>query len=154
MSIENKLTELGIVLPSAAIPVANYCSFKIIGSVIYVSGQLPMGPEGLDYAGKVGSDLTVSDAKKAARLAGLNIIAQLKLAAGGQLDAINDIVRLGGFVNCIDGFGDQPQIINAASDLMVDVFGDKGRHARAAVGVNALPMNASVEIDAIATLKE
>lgn len=108
-----------------------------------------MGPDGLAFVGKVGDDVSEDEAKAAARLCGLNLIAQMKAATDGDLNRVVRVVKLGAFVNCTDGFGGQPGIINAASDLMVDVFGDKGRHSRSAVGTNSLPLNVPVEIDAL-----
>lgn len=153
MSIEEKIQELGLSLPTPAVSVANYVPFVITGNLVSISGQLPMGPDGPAYTGKVGDDVSVEDATKAAKLCALNIIAQLKQALDGDLERVERVVRLGGFVNCIDGFAGQPAIINGASDVMVDVFGEKGRHSRAAVGVNALPLNVPVEIDALIEIK-
>ncbi len=153
MSIEARLSELGITLPTPAAPVANYVPYVVTGNLVSISGQIPMGPNGIEYTGKVGAEVSEADAGKAARLCGLNILAQLKAACGGDLDRIVRIVKLGGFVNCIDGFGGQPGIINAASDLMVEVFGEKGRHSRSAVGTNGLPLNVPVEIDAFIEIK-
>jgi len=152
MSVEARLKDLGLILPEAAAPAANYVPFVVEGGLVHISGQLPMGPDGLAYQGKVGVDVSEEDATKAAELCGLNIIAQLKAACGGDLSRVKRIIRLGGFVNCADGFGNQPAIINGASNLMVAAFGDLGRHSRAAVGTNALPFNAAVEIDAIAAI--
>ena len=149
MTIENTLAGLGITLPTPAAPVANYVPFVRSGNIISISGQIPMGPDGLAFVGKVGADVSIEDAEKAAHLCGVNIIAQVKAACDGDLERVVRIVKLGGFVNCIDGFGDQPRVINAASNLMVDVFADKGRHSRSAVGTNALPLNVPVEIDAL-----
>ena len=150
--VEARLAELGIELPAPPKPVASYVPYVITGKLIVVSGQVPMGPDGLEFVGKVGDAFDIETGQAAARLCALNIIAQLKDAADGSLDNIARIVRLGGFVNCTDTFKAQPQVINGASDLMVDVFGDAGRHARAAVGVNALPGGVAVEVDAMAEL--
>jgi len=149
MTIEAKLSELGITLPTPATPVANYVPFVVTGNLVSISGQIPMGPDGLAFVGKVGDDVSEDEAKAAARLCGLNLIAQMKAATDGDLNRVVRVVKLGAFVNCTDGFGGQPGIINAASDLMVDVFGDKGRHSRSAVGTNSLPLNVPVEIDAL-----
>lgn len=149
MSVEERLKEQGLILPQPAAPAANYVPFTVHNGLVYVSGQLPMGPDGLAYKGKVGADVSMEDAVKAAELCALNLIAQVKAACGGDLGRVERVLRLGGFVNCTDDFGQQPAVINGASNLMVTAFGDKGRHARAAVGTNALPFNASVEIDAI-----
>ena len=147
--IDATLEKLGITLPEAAAPAANYIPYTISGNLVYVSGQVPFVDGKITYQGKVGQDFTVEEAADCARICALNILAQVKAACGGDLDRVTRCVKLGGFVNCVDGFGQQPTVINGASDLMVDVFGDKGRHARFAVGTNALPLNVAVEIDAI-----
>ncbi len=153
MSIEAKLRELGIEIPPAAAPVANYVPFVVEGKFVYISGQVPRGPDGkLKYVGKVGLDLTEQDGYQAARLCALNCLAHLK-AAAGSLDRVRRIVRVGGFVNCTPEFGNQPQVVNGASDLIVQLFGDKGRHARTAVGVAGLPANVAAEVDLIAALE-
>ncbi|MGE0666332.1 MAG: RidA family protein [Sphingomonadales bacterium] len=148
--IAARLRELGIELAGPPAPVAAYVPFVITGNLIFVSGQVSAVPSGQRYAGKVGLDLTVEQGHQAARLCGLNILAQLKAALGDDLDRIERIVKLTGFVNCADGFTQQPQVVNGASELMVDVFGDAGRHARAALGANALPLGMAVEVDAVA----
>ncbi|OUR76424.1 hypothetical protein A9Q83_14735 [Alphaproteobacteria bacterium 46_93_T64] len=147
--IEARLTELGITLPEAAAPAANYVPYAISGNQVFVSGQVPFVDGKLQFQGKVGTDFSTEEAVQCARICALNILAQVKAACGGDLDRVVRCVKLGGFVNCVDGFGEQPKVINGASDLMVEVLGDKGRHARFAVGTNALPMNVAVEIDAI-----
>lgn len=149
MSVEDKLAELGIDIPTPVAPVANYVPFVISGNLVSISGQIPMKDGKLAFEGKVNDSVSLEDACAAARLCGLNIIAQAKAACDGDLNRVKRIVKLGAFVNCTDGFGGQPQIVNAASDLMVEVFGDKGRHSRSAVGTNALPLNVPVEIDAL-----
>ena len=149
MSVVTRLTQMGLEIPMPVAPVANYVPFVQSGNLISISGQIPMGADGLDYQGKVGDDVSVEEARAAARLCALNIIAQLNAATGGDLERVTRIVKLGGFVNCVDGFTEQPQVINAASDLMVDIFGENGRHSRSAVGVNALPLGVPVEIDAL-----
>ena len=153
MSVEARIKELGIILPEPPTAVANYVPFVVSGNLISISGQIPMGPDGPIYTGKVGDDVTPEEAKIAARQSGIQIIAQAKAACGGDLERVVRIVRLGGFVNCVDGFGGQPGVINGASDLMVEVFGEKGRHSRAAVGTNALPLNVCVEVDALIEIK-
>jgi len=153
MRIEERLTELGIDIPTAAAPVANYVPFVVTGGLVSVSGQVPIKAGKIAFVGKVNAEVSVEDACAAARLCALNIVAQLKAACDGDLNRVKRIVKLGGFVNCTDGFGGQPQIINAASDLMVDIFGDAGRHSRSAVGVNALPLNVPVEIDALVEIQ-
>ena len=153
MSIEERLTELGIVLPTPAAPLANYVPYTREGKLLIVSGQLPMGLDGkLAHTGKLGGGVSLEDGVAAARLCAINCLAQVQAAAGG-LDAVRQILRLGGFVKCTPGFTQQPQVINGASDLMVEVFGDKGRHARAAVGSNALPFDAAVEVEMMVALE-
>lgn len=147
--VDAKLKELGITIPEAAAPAANYVPYTVSGNQVFVSGQVPFVDGVIQYQGKVGQDYSTEEAAECARVCALNIIAQVKAACGGDLDRVTRCVKLGGFVNCIDGFAEQPKVINGASDLMVDVFGDKGRHARFAVGTNALPLNVAVEIDAI-----
>lgn len=147
--VEARLKELGIVLPAAPKPAANYVPFTVSGNVVYVAGQIPMVDGEIRYQGKVGSDLSVEEGQQVARVCALNIIAQVKAACGGDLDRVTQVLKLGGFVNCPDGFTEQPQVVNGASDLMVEVFGERGRHARFAVGANALPRNVPVEVDAI-----
>ncbi|MCF8467198.1 MAG: RidA family protein [Sneathiella sp.] len=147
--IDTRLKELGINVPQAAAPAANYVPYVQSGNLVFISGQVPFVDGKLTYQGKVGADFTTEEGIACARVCALNIIAQVKAACGGDLDRVVRCVKLGGFVNCTDGFGEQPKVINGASDLMVEVFGDKGRHARFAVGTNALPMNVAVEIDAV-----
>jgi enamine deaminase RidA (YjgF/YER057c/UK114 family) len=147
--IDRKLNELGIEIPEAAAPAANYVPYVKTGNLVFISGQVPFVKGELKYQGKVGSEFSTETGVECARVCALNIIAQVKAACDGDLDRVVRCVKLGGFVNCTDGFGEQPKVINGASDLMVEVFGDKGRHARFAVGTNALPMNVAVEIDAV-----
>jgi enamine deaminase RidA (YjgF/YER057c/UK114 family) len=147
--IDARLTELNVSLPAASVPAANYVPVVIAGNLAFVSGQVPVLQGEFKYLGKVGVDLTIEQGQQAARLCALNIIAQLKLALGGDLDRVRRCVKVGGFVNCESGFGEQPKVINGASDLFVQVFGDAGRHARFAVGTNALPFNVAVEVDAV-----
>lgn len=151
--IEKRLKELNIVLPPAPAPAANYVPWTLSGKIVFVAGQLPMADGQLRHPGKVGRDVGMDEAKAAARIVALNLIAQVKAAAGGDLDRVARCLKLGAFVQCVDGFADQPQVVNGASDLMVEVFGEAGKHARFAVGVNALPRNAAVEIDAIFELR-
>lgn len=147
---EQNLENLGIVLPTPVPPVANYVPFVQTGDLLSISGQIPVDSDGmLPFIGKVGVEISEEDAIKAARLCAINIISQARVACGGDLHRIVRIVKLGAFVNCIDGFSGQPAIVNGASDLMVDVFGKAGRHSRSAVGTNALPLNVPVEIDAL-----
>jgi enamine deaminase RidA (YjgF/YER057c/UK114 family) len=151
MSIENRLAELGIVLPEPAAPVASYVPVVVTGNLAHVSGQLPF-IEGSLVTGRLGEDVELDLGVRAARACGLMILAQLK-AALGSLDRIERIVKLGVFVNSAATFTDQPKIANGASDLMAEVFGDAGRHARSAVGVPVLPLGAAVEVDAIVALE-
>lgn len=153
MNIDNRLAELGIDIPTPVAPVANYVPYVVTGNLISISGQIPMSDGKLAFEGKVEAGVTIEEAQAAARLCALNIISQLKAACDGDLNRVKRIVKLGAFVNCTDGFGGQPQIVNAASDLMVEVFGDKGRHSRSAVGTNALPLNVPVEIDALVEIE-
>ena len=147
--IASRIKELGIELPNAASPAANYIPFVLSGNQVVISGQIPFWNGELVGLGKVGSNLTVEEGGKIARICGLNLLAQLRVASGGDLDRVSRVVKLGGFVNCIDTFTDQPEVINGASDLMVEVFGDKGRHARFAVGVGSLPRGVAVEVDGV-----
>jgi enamine deaminase RidA (YjgF/YER057c/UK114 family) len=150
---EEKLAALGLELPEAAAPVANYVGHTISGKTVYISGQLPYRNGKLAYTGRLGAGVMIDDGYAAGRQCGLNILAHLKVACGGDLDRVARVLRLGGFVNCTPEFNDAPKCVNGASDLMVAVFGDAGRHARAAVGVASLPAGAAVEVDAIVELK-
>ncbi len=152
MSIEARLQELGIVLPKAAAPVASYVPVVVHGGFAHVSGQLPF-VEGELVTGRLGSDVSMQDGITAARACGLMILAQLK-AALVPLDKVERIVKLGAFINSTPDFTDQPKVANGASELMFDVFGEKGRHARAAVGVPCLPLGAAVEVDAVIAIAE
>lgn len=144
-----KLEEMGVVLPEPAKPVASYVGFIKQGSMVFVSGQLPLKDGVLTATGIVGKDVTVEDATNAARQCAINILAQINVACEGNLDRIQQCVRLGGFVASTPEFTDHPFVINGASDFMGEALGDKGVHARAAVGVASLPLNACVEVDAI-----
>jgi enamine deaminase RidA (YjgF/YER057c/UK114 family) len=146
---ETQLAALGLVLPAASAPVANYVPYVRTGNLLFVAGQLPLADGQVKYTGLVGQDVTVEDAYEAAKLCGLNLIAQAKAACGGDLGKVTRVVKLTGFVAAGPAFTDQPKVVNGASDLMVAVFGDAGRHARAAVGSPSLPRGASVEIEAI-----
>ena len=149
MSIEKRLEELGIKLPEAAAPVASYVPVVVEGGFAYVSGQLPFIGGELK-TGRLGEDVSLENGMEAARACGLMILAQLK--AAGVLDQVKRVVKLGAFVNSTGDFTDQPKVANGASDLMLEVFGEAGRHARAAVGVPALPLGAAVEVDAVIAL--
>jgi enamine deaminase RidA (YjgF/YER057c/UK114 family) len=147
--IEARLKELGIELPLPGVPVANYVPYTISGNLVFISGQLCQWNGELRHIGKLGAGIAIADGQAAARLCALNILAHLRTACGGDLDRVRRCVRLGGFVNCTPEFTGMPQIVNGASDLMVEVFGDLGRHARAAVGVSSLPGGVAVEVEAI-----
>ena len=149
ITVGERIEALGIELPEPAAPAANYVPFVRIGSLVFVSGQVPARDGKLAYRGKVGVDYSLEEAQEAARLVGLNIVAVVGAACEGDLERVKRCVKLGGFVNCSDDFENHPAVINGASDLMVDVFGEKGRHARFAVGTNKLPFNVPVEIDAV-----
>ena len=150
MSIEARLNELGITLPEAAAPVASYVPVVIHGDLAYVSGQVSF-VDGVLLKGRLGEDVSLDDGMKAARGCGLMILAQLK-AALGSLDRVERVVKLGGFVNSTPDFTDQPKVVNGASDLMLEIFGDAGKHARAAVGVPSLPLGVAVEVDAVVAI--
>jgi enamine deaminase RidA (YjgF/YER057c/UK114 family) len=147
--IAAKLAELSIPLPSAQPPVANYVPFAIAGNLLIISGQLPMKDGKLTAAGKLGDTVSLEDGRAAAQHAFLNILAHANAALDGDLDRVVRLVRLGGFVACVPSFVQHPAVMNGASDLAVAVFGDAGRHARAAVGVPSLPLDAAVEIEAM-----
>jgi enamine deaminase RidA (YjgF/YER057c/UK114 family) len=150
MSITQRLAELGIVLPQPAAPVASYVPVAVTGGLAHVSGQLPF-IDGALVTGRLGEDVELDLGARAARACGLMILAQL-YAALGSLERVERVVKLGAFVNSAASFTDQPKVANGASDLMVEVFGDAGRHARSAVGVPVLPLGAAVEVDAIIAL--
>ena len=145
---DKRLTELGIVLPTPNPPAANYVPVVVTGNYLYVSGQLPLGPEGMTLTGTLGAGVEVEAAQAAARLCAINVLAQVKVALG-DLDRVVRLVKVVGFVASDFSFGDQPKVVNGASDLFVEVLGDRGRHARSAVGVAALPFGAAVEVEAI-----
>ena len=147
--VEQALVNLGITLPTPASPIANYVAYVRSGNLIVVSGQLCFGSDGkLAAKGQLGGPVSVEDGQKAARACAVNLLAQIK-AAVGDLDNVTRVVRLGGFINSAPGFTDGPKVMNGASDLMVEVFGDKGRHARTTVGVAALPADAAIEVDGL-----
>jgi enamine deaminase RidA (YjgF/YER057c/UK114 family) len=150
---EENLTRLGITLPPTPSPSANYVPARRQGNQIYISGQVPSEGGKDKFTGKLGSTFTVEEGQAAARLCAINILAQLKQALNGDLGQVVGVIRLGGFVNAEPDFVDHPKVINGASDLMVEVFGEAGRHARAAVGVYSLPRNVPVEIDAIVEVR-
>ena len=151
-TIDKRLAEKSIELPQAAAPVANYVPVTIAGKLAFVSGQVTVWNGEFKFKGKLGKDFTVEQGQQAARLCGLNIIAQLRAALGGDLDRVRRVVKLGVFVNSTADFVDQPKVANGVSDLMVEVFGDAGKHARFAVGTNVLPLDLAVEVDAVVEL--
>jgi len=148
-TVEGRLRELGIEVPTPAAPAANYIPYVRTGNLVFVSGQIPLVNGKVEGVGKVGLDLTTEQAKAIARICAVNLIAQAKAACGGDLEKVVRVVKLGGFVNCVDGYAEQPEVVNGASDLMVAAFEEKGRHARFAVGTNALPRGVAVEVEAI-----
>ncbi|WFU10466.1 RidA family protein [Rhizobium sp. CB3090] len=148
-AVESRLKELGIVLPQAAAPAANYVPYVISGNLLYLSGQLPMENGKLGVTGLLGRDVDVAGGQRAAELCAINILAQAKAALDGDLGRIKRIIKLNGFVASAPEFAEQHLVINGASNLLANVLGDAGKHARAAVGMAALPLNAAVEIDAI-----
>ncbi len=147
--IDAHLEHLGIHLPDPAAPAANYVPFVRSGKLIFIAGQISQDKDGPQYLGKLGREFKIAEGQKAARLCALNILAHLKRACEGDLDRVTRCVRLGGFVNSVPDFVDQPMVVNGASDLIVAVFGEAGKHARAAVGVGSLPRGVAVEVDAI-----
>ncbi len=149
MNITEKCKSLGYELPKVSAPAANYVPYIITGSHVFISGQIPFLNGEKMHIGRIGDDLTPEHGVEAAKACALNILAQINDAVGGDIDRIKQCVKLGGFVNCTPDFTGQPQVINGASDLIVDVLGDKGRHARFAVGAPSLPLGVSVEIDAV-----
>ena len=147
-ALEN-IKKLNLEIPDAPAPVGAYVAFKKVGNLLYISGQLPISNEGKIIKGKIGKDLTLEDGQKASKYCAINIIAQLKKALNGDLDKVKNCVKITGFVNSTDNFTDQPKVINPASETLSAVFGNNGKHTRAAVSTNSLPLGAAVEIDAI-----
>ena len=150
--VEARLAELGVTLPEPNAPVANYVPTVLTGNLLHISGQVSVNAEG-GIKGVVGEEVDAATAKAAARMCGINLIAQMKRALDGDLDRVARIVKLGGFVQAGPDFFDIPQVVNGCSDLMVEVFGDAGRHARSAVGVYRLPLNFAVEVDAVVEVR-
>jgi enamine deaminase RidA (YjgF/YER057c/UK114 family) len=147
--VDKRLSELGIVLPVPASPIANYVGFVRTGALLFVSGQICLESGGkLVAKGKLGQNVSIEDGQRAARVCAINLLAQVKVAVG-DLDKVVRVVRLGGFINSDPAFLDGPKVMNGASDLVVDVFGDKGRHARSTVGVASLPLDAAVEVEGL-----
>lgn len=145
---ESKISDLGLKLPEVAVPKGNFANFVVVNNFAYISGHLPQPAEGSLIIGKIGKDLSVEQGYEAAKYVGLNLCATIKHNLG-NLDKVKRIVKLTGFVNCIDGFSQQPAVINGCSDLMVKVFGEKGIHSRSAIGTNSLPLGVAVEIEAV-----
>ena len=152
-TIAEKLASLGLALPTPSVPVASYVPYTIAGNLVFISGQLPLENGQVKYTGKLGTDIDLATGQQAAKLCALNILAHISAACGGAIDKVERCVKLGGFVACTPDFSDQPQVINGASELMQQVFGAAGQHARFAVGANVLPRNASVEVEAIFLLR-
>ena len=151
--IDLLLAELGITLPPPGTPAGSYVPFVIVGDLVFMSGQVAREAGQMKYVGKVGRDVTVEQGQQAARLCATNLLAQLKVACLGDLDRVERCVRLAGFVNCGPDFTEQPKVINGASDFMIEIFGERGQHARTAVGVSALPMDSAVEVEAVFQLR-
>ena len=147
--ITDNLKKLNIELPNAPDPVGAYVAYKIINNLLYISGQLPMGPDGKIIKGKIGKNLTLQDGQKASKLCAINILSQAKKALDGDLNKIKNCIKITGFVNSTEDFTDQPKVINPASEILSSVFENKGKHTRAAISTNSLPLGAAVEIDAI-----
>jgi len=151
-NIDKRLADLGIVLPVPAKPVANYVGWVRTGKLVFTAGQVTLADGKFHYQGKVGGTISTEDGARAARLCAINIISQLREACDGDLDQVKRIVKLVGFVNAVPEFTDHPKVINGASDLMVEVFGEAGKHARSAVGAGSLPLNVAVEVEAVAEI--
>ncbi|QFT57969.1 putative endoribonuclease L-PSP [Sulfitobacter sp. THAF37] len=152
MGIADRLAELGVTLPDAPAPAANYVPYVQVGSTLYVSGQISNGPDGL-ITGKLGADMDVAQGAEAARSCAINLLAQVKAACGGDIERLDRVVKLTGFVNSTQDFTDQPKVINGASDFLVEALGDAGRHARSAVSAPSLPVGVAVEIEGIFEIK-
>lgn len=150
---EQRLEQLGIRLPEPAAPAGSYVPFLIVGDVVYMAGQTTRIDGNMQHVGKVGRELTVEQGRAAARVCGLNLLAQLKVACEGDLDRVAGCVRLTGYVNCAPEFVEQAKVLNGASDLMIEVFGERGRHARTAVGVASLPQGSATEVEGIFRLR-
>ena len=149
MSVEEKIKQLNIEIPKSPKPVGAYVAFRIVNKLVYISGQVSFDQNGNLIKGKVGSELSLEKGQDAAKACATNIISQLKSACNGDLEKVKSCIKINGYVNSTDNFLDQPKVINAASELIVNVFGEKGKHARAAVSVNSLPLGAAVEIESI-----
>ncbi len=153
MDIDARLSELGLTLPDAPAPAANYVPFTRVGGQVWISGQVSIAEDGAFITGKVGSDLSVEDGAAAARRCAMGILAQIHAACGGDWTKFDRMVKLVGFVNSTPDFTEQPKVVNGASDLLVEVFGERGRHARSAVSAGALPLGVAVEVEAVIQMK-
>lgn len=151
-TFETRLAELGVTLAEAPAPAANYVPYVIVGDTVFVSGQIPMTADGM-IKGRMGEDMSVEDGAAAAKVCAINLLSQVKAACGGDLDKLVRVVKLTGFVNSTPDFGDQPKVINGASDFLVEALGDAGRHSRSAVSAGALPFGVAVEIEGIFQIK-
>jgi enamine deaminase RidA (YjgF/YER057c/UK114 family) len=151
--ISENLKKLNIELPSAPDPIGAYVAYKIIGKILYISGQLPIDKDGEIIKGKIGKDLTLEDGQKASKLCVANILAQAKKALDGDLNKVKNCIKITGYVNSTDDFIDQPKVLNPASEVLAEIFGNSGKHARVAISANSLPLGIAVEIDAIFEIK-
>ena len=149
MNIKNKLKELNLHIPNAPDPVGAYVAYKKINNLLFISGQLPISIDGKIIKGKIGKNLNIEDGQKASKICVLNILAQVNKALNGNLDKVKNCIKITGYVNSTDDFKDQPKVINPASETLAEIFENKGKHARAAISANALPLGAAVEIEAI-----
>lgn len=154
LAIDTRLQELGISIPQASIPAANYVPYVQTGNTLFISGQLPLQGSEVTQTGQLGAGVSIEQGQACARICALNVIAQVKHALGGDLSRVKRIVKLCVFVNSTPTFTDQPQVANGASDLFVNIFGDAGKHARSAVGVSQLPRNAAVEVEAVVEIEQ
>ncbi|MFT7517986.1 MAG: enamine deaminase RidA (YjgF/YER057c/UK114 family) [Kiritimatiellia bacterium] len=154
MSVEDRLLDLGIDVPTAPKPAGNYIPWVRTGNLVYIAGQVPMKDGEFHWVGKVGRDFSIEQGKQAARMVGFNVLSQLKAALDGDLNRVVRTVKLNGFVNCTPDFIQQPAVINGASELIIEVFGDVGRHARSAVGAASLPFGVAVEVDGVFEVRD
>jgi enamine deaminase RidA (YjgF/YER057c/UK114 family) len=152
-TVDAKLAELGITLPQAAAPVANYIGWNLVGNLVVISGQIPLVDGKVATTGKLGAGVSIEQGQATARICFINLLAQLKAATGGDLDRVKRVVRLGGFIACTPDFTQHAQVMNGASDIAVAVFGDKGRHTRTTIGVPSLPLDAAVEVEGMFELE-
>ncbi|MEJ8841845.1 RidA family protein [Lacibacter sp. H375] len=148
-TVDDKIKELGLQLPPASKPIANYVKYVRTGNLIFLAGHVPTKADGTHITGKLGKDLTIDQGYEAAKVTALSLVGTLKDALGGDLNKVKRIVKVNGYVNCLPDFTEQPKVINGCSDLLVQIFGDKGKHARAAMGMVALPSNVAVEIEMV-----